>query len=174
MTFSRIAAATVLATLGFAAHAQDMQGLTRAQVRADLAQAQRSGNIEAAGELGRTLREESPGRYPAASAASALTRADVVAQLQQARRNGELMVGDTGLTQADLAPGNFPSRKVAPGKTREQVRAELADAVRTGDIVANNETGELLNEIYPTRYSMARAKPTVSSSGHRLFAALFK
>jgi hypothetical protein len=174
MTLSRIAAATLLATLGIVAHAQDAQGLTRAQVRADLAQAQRSGDIEASGDLGRTLREVSPDRYPAAAASTSLTRGDVAAQLQEARRNGELPVGDTGLTQYDIAPKNFPSHAAAQGKTREQVQAELAEAIRTGDIVSNNEMGERLNEMYPERYASAGAKTVASSSGHRLLAALFK
>jgi hypothetical protein len=173
MTFSRIAAAALLSALGFAAHAQDAQGLTRAQVRAELAQAQRTGDIQASGDLGRTLREVSPDRYPAAPASAALTRGDVAAQLQEARRNGELAVGDTGLTQYDIAPQNFPSHAAAQGKTRGQVRAELADAVRTGDIIANNETGERMNELYPERYATSGAKMLASSSAHRL-TTLFK
>ena len=155
MNISRIvAAALLLSTLGVAAHAQSSEtGLTRDQVRAELAQAQRQGDLPAAGDLGRTLREVSPDRYPAPQAAAGLTRAQVRAELAQARSNGELLVGDTGLTQHDIAPQNFPRRAVAQGKTRAQVRAELAEAQRTGDIVANNETGEKLNEQFPQRYA---------------------
>jgi len=174
MTFSRIAAAALLSAIGFAAHAQDAQGLTRAQVRAELAQAQRNGDIEAPGDLGRTSRELSPGHYPAAPVSPTLSRADVVAQLQEARRNGELTVGDIGLTQYEIAPQDFPSRVAVQGKTREEVRAELAEAIRTGDIVANNETGERLNEMFPGRYAMAGAKTKASLSGHRLLAAIFR
>lgn len=154
MNISRIVvAALVLSTLG-AAHAQSSRtGLTRDQVRAELAEAQRQGDLLATGDLGRTLREISPDRYPAPQAAAGLTRAQVVAQLEEARRNGELLVGDSGLTQHDIAPQNFPPRAVAQGKTRAQVRAELAEAQRTGDIVANNETGEKLNEQFPQRYA---------------------
>jgi hypothetical protein len=153
MNPSRIAfAALVLSTLG-AAHAQSSQThLTRDQVRAELAEAQRQGDL-ATGDLGQTLREISPSRYPAPQVAAALTRAQVVAQLEDARRNGELPVGDTGLSQYDIAPKNFPSHAAAQGKTRAQVRAEFAEAQRTGDIVANNETGEKLSQLFPQRYA---------------------
>jgi hypothetical protein len=155
MNITRIvAAALVLSTLGAAAHAQSsLTGLTRDQVRAELADAQRQGDLPATGDLGRTLREASPDRYPASQAAAGLTRAQVRAELAQARRNGELLVGDTGLTQHDIAPQNFPSRALAQGTTRAQVRAELAEARRTGDLVADNEVGEKLNELYPQRYA---------------------
>jgi hypothetical protein len=156
MNFSRIAlAALVLSTLG-AAHAQSSEtGLTRDQARTELALAQRQGDVLATGDLGRTLREINPGRYPTPQAAPTVTRAQVLAELQEARRNGELAVGDTGLTQRDIAPRNFPPLAVAQGETRAHVRAELAEAQRTGDIVANNETGEKLNERFPQRYAKA-------------------
>lgn len=34
-------------------------------------------------------------------------------------------------------------------KTREQVKAELAEAVRTGNVIADNESGLLLNQVRP-------------------------
>ena len=43
--------------------------------------------------------------------------------------------------------------------TREQVEAELAEAIRTGEIVANGETGQKLNEIYPKRYPAKPVSP---------------
>jgi hypothetical protein len=156
MNISRIAiAALVLSTLG-AAHAQSTESsLTREQVRTELAEARSQGTLPAIGDLGRSLREISPGRYPAPQAAVGPTRAQVIAQTEEARRNGDLLVGDTGLTQRDITPRNYAPRFVAQGKTRAQVRAELAEAQRTGDIVANNETGEKLNELYPQRYAKA-------------------
>ncbi|MDT4855472.1 hypothetical protein FQZ97_898260 [compost metagenome] len=42
--------------------------------------------------------------------------------------------------------------------TRAEVQAELREAVRTGDIVANAETGEKLNQVYPGRYTEAVAQ----------------
>jgi hypothetical protein len=158
MTRSRIAASIIaLATLG-AAHAQTMQTeLTRDQVRAELRDAQRQGDIPAPGELGAKPRELTPGRYPAQPAVQGLTREQVVAQLQEARRNGEIEVGETGRTAFEVTPRNFPVRAVAQGKSREEVRGELAEAVRTGDVVASGEIGAKLNELHPHWY----AKPTV-------------
>ena len=152
MSFFRIASAALfVATFTGAVHAE--QGKTREQVRAELAAAQRNGDVLASGDSGLTLRELNPGRYPAQQAAPSKTRAQVVAELQEARRAGDIPVGDTGLTAYDINPGNFPARWVAQGKTREQVRAELAEAIRSGDIVANGETGTTLRELYPQQYA---------------------
>jgi len=160
MTFSRIAGAALLVLTVGAAYAQGgPSGLTRDQVRAELVDAQRRGDAPAPGELGRTLREITPNRYPAQDTAPGLTRAEVVAELEQARRDGDVQVGDIGLTQFEIAPRNFPTRVAAQGKTRAEVRAEYLEALRTGDIVANNETGEKLNELYPRRYPMKAADP---------------
>ena len=38
-------------------------------------------------------------------------------------------------------------------KTREQVKAELAEAIRTGNMPAHDESGRLLNQVYPERYA---------------------
>ena len=175
MTFSRIAGAALLVLTVGAAYAQGSQsGLTRDQVRAELADAQRRGDVPAAGELGRTLRDITPNRYAAPEAAPGLTRAEVVAELQEARRNGDTQVGDTGHTQYEIAPQNFPTRVAVQGKTRAEVRAEYLEALRTGDLIANNETGEKLNELYPRRYAMKAASPAqdgravvASATAHR-------
>ena len=42
-------------------------------------------------------------------------------------------------------------------KTKEDVRAELREAQRTGDILANDESGKKLNELYPNRYAQRDA-----------------
>jgi predicted RNase H-like HicB family nuclease len=46
---------------------------------------------------------------------------------------------------------------VAQGKTRATVQAELQAVQRSGDIVADGETGQKLNELYPHRYPAATA-----------------
>ena len=51
----------LLAALGVSAHADG--GMTRAQVKADLAEAMRTGEMLAPGESGLTLRELNPQRY---------------------------------------------------------------------------------------------------------------
>lgn len=57
------------------------------------------------------------------------------------------------LAIATLSAGHALAADPATAKTREQVRAELLEAQRTGNIVANAETGELLNQVYPGRYA---------------------
>jgi hypothetical protein len=158
MISSRITAALLaLTTLG-AVHAQTLQtGLTRDEVRAELRDAQRRGDVPAPGDFDRRPREITPDRYPAPPAGQALTRAQVVAELQQARRDGEVEVGETGRTAFEIAPRNFPERAVAQGKSREEVRHELAEATRTGDVVARGEIGGKLNELYPNQYARTSA-----------------
>jgi hypothetical protein len=63
-----LAAALALAGLVSAAQAQS---LTRDQVRADLPEAIRTGDIAASGDSGLTLREQHPQRYEMASAPGA-------------------------------------------------------------------------------------------------------
>jgi hypothetical protein len=56
------------------------------------------------------------------------------------------------LALAALAAGNALAADAAAAKTRDQVRAELAEAQRTGDIVAHGNSGQKLNELYPSQY----------------------
>ena len=82
MISSRITAAVLLvASLG-AVHAQPLQTApSREQVRAELRDAQRRGDVPLPGELGLKPRELAPDRYAVPPAAQGLTRAQVVAQL---------------------------------------------------------------------------------------------
>jgi hypothetical protein len=41
-------------------------------------------------------------------------------------------------------------------KSRAQVKAETAEAIRNGDMLANNDSGLKLNELYPQRYARQR------------------
>lgn len=63
---------------------------TREQVRAELAEAQRNGDLIADGETGATYRQLYPHRYPAQDSAQAKTREQVKQELVEARRNGQL------------------------------------------------------------------------------------
>jgi predicted RNase H-like HicB family nuclease len=145
-----------LAALGAAVHADS--GMTRAQVKAELAEAMRTGNILASGESGLTLRELNPQRYPAPVVAEGKTRAQVKTELAEAIRTGDIMANDeSGLRVNEEYPQLYPAQVVAAGKTRAQVKAELAEAIRTGDMLANDESGLRLNEERPQRYAKARA-----------------
>ena len=64
-------------------------GKTRDQVRAELVEAQRTGNIQAYGNSGKNLNELYPNQYPAKVVAQGKTREQVLAELVQAQRSGE-------------------------------------------------------------------------------------
>jgi hypothetical protein len=137
--------------------AADVSGpKTRDQVRAELAEAQRTGNILADGETGQMLKDLYPHRYPAAAAPQAKTREQVRAELVEAQRNGDVLAdGETGQKLRELNPSRYPAASVTQVTTREQVRAELAEAQRNGDVIADGETGQKLRELYPHRYPAA-------------------
>ncbi len=125
-------------TAGAALAAEPGTSLTRDQVSAELAQAQRNGDLLANQEAGLKANEVAPNNYPA-HAVSAKTRAQVMAELAEAQRNGDIPVdGVTGLKANQLAPGNYPAPVAAQGKSREQVQAELATAIHAGAIPVHN------------------------------------
>lgn len=64
-------------------------GKTRDQVLAELAEAQRTGDIYAYGDSGKKLNELRPDLYPAKAVQQGKTRAQVQAELIQAQRSGE-------------------------------------------------------------------------------------
>jgi hypothetical protein len=145
------------ATLGAGAHAQ--VGTTREQVKAELAEAIRTGNVLANGESGLTLRELFPQRYPATPTAGA-TRAQVIAELKEAQRTGDIIApGDSGLRLNELYPQAYPPKAVAAGKTRAEVQAELREALRTGNVLAGGDSGLLLKELNPQRYANVAPMP---------------
>lgn len=152
-----IALSTLVA--GHALAADPAAAKTREQVRAELAQAVRSGDLIADGETGARFNQLFPAQY-AQQATVGKTRAEVKAELAEAVRNGDLIAdGETGAKFKDVAPTQYaaaraetPATTVAVGKTREQVKAELAEAIRNGELIADGETGARFNQLYPNRY----------------------
>ena len=158
MSSSRALTLVVLAAaMAAGAHAQT--GRTREQVKAELAEAIRTGDMIAVGESGLTQRELSPQRYRATSAAgSTVTRAQVTRDFQQARLAGDVIaVGEAGLTLNEMQPGRNPQQAAVAGKSRAEVQAELREAIRSGDMLAGGDSGRLLKELFPQRY--ANVKP---------------
>lgn len=119
-------------TAGAAMAAEPGAPLTRDQVSAELAQAQRHGDLLANQEAGLKANEVAPNNYPA-QAVSGKTRAQVIAELAEAQRLGDIPVdGVTGLKANQLAPSNYPAPQAAQGKSRDQVQAELNTALHSG------------------------------------------
>lgn len=71
---------------------QVQASMTREQVKAELAEAIRTGDIVANGERGLKLNELSPSRYPARAVQASLTREQVKAELAVALRTGDFFL----------------------------------------------------------------------------------
>ena len=102
----------VLALSAGLALAQDPSGpKTRAQVRAELEEARRTGNMPANDETGRMLNEINPSAYPPKPVEPCKTREQVRAELEEARRTGTMPApGESGCTLRDLYPDLYPKK----------------------------------------------------------------
>jgi ribosomal protein L30E len=141
-------------------------GLTRAQVKAELAEAIRTGDISSGDDEGLTLNQENPSRYPAKPVVVGKTRDQVKAELAEAIRTGDISAGDDEdltLTLNQENPSRYPAKPVVVGKTRGQVKAELAEAIRTGNISSGFHSGLNLNQLYPFRYANVSSQPNNGS-----------
>jgi hypothetical protein len=143
----------LLAVIGGAA----AQGLSREQVKAELAEARRTGDIIIGGELGQRLFDAAPDRYPAPASMPAKARSQVKAELEEARRTGDLTAGEAGLKLNQQRPDLYPPVMRLAGKSRDQVRAELAEARALGNLLLG-EDGRTLAEAFPQRYAAIRAE----------------
>lgn len=142
--------AGILLSLGALGAQSQAHAVSREQVRMELADAIRSGDI-VTGESSLSRRELFPQRYPAAAAtAVGKTRAQVQTELAEAIRNGDIVSGEGSLSRREMSPQRYPAAAPAQGKTREQVKAELAEALRTGDLLINGEAGLKLNQLHPS------------------------
>lgn len=103
--------------------------VTRAQVKAELAEAIRSGNV-IIGEDGTLMNEAFPHNY-SAQQASSVTRAQVKAELAEAIRSGNMSASESGVQLNQVFPHNY-ARQEVNGPSRAQIRAELAEAVANG------------------------------------------
>jgi hypothetical protein len=116
-----LALAAALSLAGLSAHAEspDPSGqfaarpgsptLTRAQVRAELEQARRNGDLR--GESGLTEYELNPSAYPSRAAFAGKSREQVRAETLLAIRDGDILApGDAGVTVRELHPRQYLAR----------------------------------------------------------------
>ena len=94
-TLSTLSLALAALAAGNALAAEAGGPKTRDQVRAELADAQRTGDIFGSGESGKKLNELYPSQYPAQAVAQGKTRAQVLAELAEAKRTGEFALGNS-------------------------------------------------------------------------------
>ena len=87
LTFREMAPARYATANAQAVEKTAAVGKTRAEVKAELAEAIRNGDMVADGQTGLTYKQLYPGRYPQPALAQGKTRQDVRAELEQARRS---------------------------------------------------------------------------------------
>jgi hypothetical protein len=134
---------------------------TREQVRAELLEAQRTGDVMADGESGMKLNELYPRNFPASASANAQSRArtEVRAELLEAQRRGDLMsFGDSESAFTQRYPGRASA---ASSLTRAEVKAQLLEAQRRGDWMTS-DSGSSFNGVYLYR-PLFRSKGRSSS-----------
>src|SRR4051794_26391110 len=137
-----------------AGHAQSPR--TREEVRAELLEAQRTGNVLAGGESGLTLRELYPQRYGVAPA-SGLTRAQVREQVREAQRTGDLLAGgEFGVKLNEVNPQAYPPREMAAGKPRGEAEPARREPTRGGHRRRAGGSGHLLRPLHPHRFARVR------------------
>jgi lambda repressor-like predicted transcriptional regulator len=164
MNFARTTVALLLLTTIGVQAANAQTTMTREQVRAELAEAIRTGNIPANGDSGLMLNELFPQRYPRPEVQAGRSREQVKAELAEAVRTGNVLaIGELGMKANEAFPNRYPHVAGEAGKSREQIKAETAEAIRTGDIIAGGELGLKLNELYPQRYAKARGMDTIQA-----------
>jgi len=148
----------LLAAIASVAHAEAPK--TREQVKAELKEAIRTGDVLAGGDSGLKMNELYPQRYPHV-AVETKTRAEVRTELAAAMREGTIVpAGEGGMTLRDEFPQRYPTVAVAPGRTREEVVAETREAIRNGDMYAAGEGLMKLSDEFPQRYARQRAMHT--------------
>jgi hypothetical protein len=112
--------ASLLSLAGVATHAEtpDPSGQfavtvksskSRAEVFGELKEAQRTGDIQAAGEGGSEY-ERNPQAYPPRAVVAGKTRDQVRAETLQAVRDGDIPYGELGLTERELFPQQYVAR----------------------------------------------------------------
>lgn len=91
--------------------AQNQGPKTRAEVKAELEEAKRTGNMPASGETGQMLNELNPSAYPPKAAVVCKTREQVMAELAEAQRTGNMPAdGESGCMLKDLYPDLYPKK----------------------------------------------------------------
>jgi hypothetical protein len=152
-TLSALTLAVLVLSAGHALAQEPVGPKTREQVRTELMEAIRTGNMPANDDSGRMLNEVNPSAYPPKVVAPCKTREQVRAELAEAQRTGNMPANDdSGCMLNEINPSAYPPKPVVPCKTREQVRAELDEAKRTGNMPAPDESGCMLKDMYPDLY----------------------
>lgn len=149
----------LIATLLGAASSAQAQSFTREQVRTQLEQSIRNGDVIVGGEIGLTEREHRIQRGQARSEATGKTREQVQAELTEASRSGSILsYGDLMLPAFELAPQRYPARPAAAAMNRKQVQDELRLATQLGNAPVGGEDSLTPAMRMPEKFTAARQK----------------
>jgi len=134
MTRNKVSAIAFVFASVFAAQAMaaDSAPVTREQVKAELAEAVRNGNM-IVGESGQRMNQIFPHDY-AVQNSFGITRAEVRAELAEAVEAGNVIVGQGSKTLSEINPHDYPVAQNRVSKSRAQVRTELAEAAAGGQL----------------------------------------
>lgn len=113
--------ALLLATAASAAIAQEP--LTRAQVIADLKEAQRTGDL-VTGYSGLRQNEIAPERFPPKPAQPGKTRQQVREELAEALRTGDIVTGYSGLKRHEINPSLYAAARARTPEVLAQTRPQ--------------------------------------------------
>ena len=150
---TKFAAIALVLASGLIAGTPALAGVTREQVRAELVEAIRTGDMPANGEQSRKLNELYPSLYPAKQVQASLTREQVKAELTEAVRTGDMLAnGEQSLKLNELYPSMYPAKQVQASLSREQVKAELAESIRSGNYMIS-DNGQKCNEAHPSMHA---------------------
>ena len=132
MTKTKLSAIALAFTTVFAtqAMAADNGQVTRAEVKAELAEAIQNGQM-VINESGVPMYKVFPHNYPQQNT-STVTREQVRAELAEARHAGNVVVSESGKTAREIMPHNYGGPDNVATKSREEVRTELAEAYAYG------------------------------------------
>ncbi len=149
---TKFAAITLVLASGLIAGTPALADVTREQVKTELAEAIRAGDMLAPGNRGVRLNELYPSRYPAKQVQTSLSRDQVKTELAEAIRTGDMLApGNRGVRLNELYPSRYPAKQAQASLSREQVKTELAEAIRTGNFMIS-ENGQKCNEAHPSMH----------------------
>ena len=102
-------------------------GKSRAQVKSELAEAQRNGEMIANGELGLRDKDMEPSLYPRDPVVAGKTREEVKAETMLAIRDGDMLApGETGMTEYQMHPQYYAHQRAIDSATRLAHQKEAA------------------------------------------------
>ena len=91
---------------------------TREQVKAELVEAVRTGNVPADNESGLMLNQVRPDLFPSQDRSAGKTRAEVKAELNEAVRTGNIVAdGESGKKLNELYPARYAAKAAADALT---------------------------------------------------------